>query len=45
MGMMALTSADSQNVGSRVMRRPRRIANRAIRKMSVGGLLLKGLGT
>ena len=44
MGMMALTSADSQNVGSRVMRRPRRIANRAIRKMSVGGLLLKGLG-
>ncbi|MGM0110026.1 hypothetical protein IGI52_000322 [Enterococcus sp. DIV0187] len=44
MGMMALTSADSQNVGSRVMRRPRRIANRAMRRMTVGGLLLKGLG-
>lgn len=44
MGMMALTSADSQNMGSRVMCRPRRIANRAIRKISVGGLLLKGLG-
>lgn len=44
MGMMALTSVDSQNMGSRVMRRPRRMANRAIRKMSVGGLLLKGLG-
>lgn len=45
MGMMALNSADSQNTGGRVMRRPKQTATRAIRKIVIGGLALRGLGT
>lgn len=45
MGMMALNSADSQGTGSRVMRRPKQTARRALRKLAVGGLTLKGLGS
>lgn len=44
MGMMALNSADSQSTGGRVMRRPKQTATRAIRKLAVGGLVMKGLG-
>lgn len=44
MGMMALSSSDSQNTSSRVMRRPKQVATRAIRKIAIGGLALKGLG-
>lgn len=44
MGMMSLNSSDSQNVGNRVMRRPKQTASRTIRKIAVGGLALKGLG-
>lgn len=44
MGMMALNSADSQSTGGRVMRRPKQTATRAIRKLAVGGLIMKGLG-
>lgn len=42
MGMMALSSSDSQNTTNRVMRRPKQTASRAIRKIVVGGLALKG---
>lgn len=42
MGMMALSSSDSQNTTNRVMRRPKQTATRAIRKIVVGGLALKG---
>lgn len=42
MGMMALSSTDSQNTTNRVMRRPKQTASRAIRKIVVGGLALKG---
>ncbi|MGM0213198.1 CD3337/EF1877 family mobilome membrane protein [Enterococcus sp. AZ109] len=45
MGMMALSSADSQGTGSRVMRRPKQTARRAFRKLAIGGLALKGLGS
>lgn len=45
MGMMALNSADSQGTGSRVMRRPKQTARRALRKLAIGGLALKGLGS
>lgn len=45
MGMMALSSADSQNTGGRVMRRPKQTATRTIRKIVVGGLALRGLGS
>ncbi|MFR6302876.1 MAG: CD3337/EF1877 family mobilome membrane protein, partial [Enterococcus avium] len=44
MGMMALNSTDSQSTGGRVMRRPKQTATRAIRKLAVGGLVMKGLG-
>nr|WP_244265185.1 FUSC family protein [Enterococcus gilvus] len=44
MGMMALNSSDSQSTGSRVMRRPKQSATRAIRKLAISGLALKGLG-
>lgn len=42
MGMMALSSSDSQNTTNRVMRRPKQTASRAIRKIVVGSLALKG---
>ncbi len=45
MGMMALNSTDSQNTGSRVIRRPKQSATRAIRKIAIGGLALKGIGS
>lgn len=45
MGMMALNSTDSQNTGSRVIRRPKQSATRAIRKLAIGGLALKGIGS
>lgn len=45
MGMMALNSTDSQNTGSRVIRRPKQSATRAIRKIVIGGLALKGIGS
>lgn len=44
MGMMALNSGDSQNIGGRVMSRPKQTARRTLRKIAVGGLALKGLG-
>lgn len=45
MGMMALSSADSQSTGNRVMRRPKQSASRAIRKITIGAIALKGLGS
>lgn len=45
MGMMALSSADSQNTGNRVMRRPKQSASRAIRKIAIGAIALKGFGS
>lgn len=45
MGMMALNSTDSQNTGSRVIRRPKQSATRAIRKIAIGGLALKEIGS
>ncbi|EFT95179.1 FUSC family protein [Enterococcus faecalis] len=44
LGMMSLSGADSQNLGSRVMRKPKMATTRAIRKLAVGSLALKGLG-
>lgn len=44
-GMMALNSTDSQNTGSRVIRRPKQSVTRAIRKIAIGGLALKGIGS
>ena len=44
MGMMALNSTDSQNTGSHVWRRSKQTGTRAIRKIAIGGLALRGLG-
>ncbi|HFD6749685.1 TPA: CD3337/EF1877 family mobilome membrane protein [Enterococcus faecium] len=42
MGMMALRSADSQTIGSRLTRRPRRTISRAFRSFALHGLAFKG---
>ncbi|EGO5016461.1 CD3337/EF1877 family mobilome membrane protein [Enterococcus faecalis] len=44
MGMMALSSSDSQGASNRMMRRPRRMMNRTFSRFAIGGLALKGLG-
>lgn len=45
MGMMALSSADSQSVGNHVTRKPKQTINRALRRVAVQGLAIKGISS